>query len=164
MPNETENFDRLLQLLALKRHEPPPPGYFDRLPRDIRLELQAGAALRPARERRRRDHADWLQHLLQALEARPYLAGVFGVGACALILGGLIDSKYLDQPATPVTIGSLAPMTPGLSTMGAEEGLALDSFGTNSSTSPVIGRPSEAWFNGGWIKPQPANFNFPPAQ
>lgn len=34
-----ENLEALQRLLALKRHETPPPGFFDRLPEAIRAEL-----------------------------------------------------------------------------------------------------------------------------
>ena len=161
MANETENFDRLLQLLALKRHEQPPPGYFDRLPQDIRLELQTGPAAGSPFEGRLRDNVDWFRRVLRALEARPYLAGVFGVCVCALVLSGIIYSQNLERPETGVMIGDL---TPALPLTGADDGLALETTGTNSSISPMASRPVDALFNGGWIKPQPANFHLLPAQ
>jgi len=36
-----DNFDRLLKLLVVKRHETPPPGFFDRLPDRIRARIEA---------------------------------------------------------------------------------------------------------------------------
>jgi hypothetical protein len=161
MANETENVDRLLQLLAFKRHEQPPPGYFDRLARDIQLELKAGATATPSLSDRLQDRANWFQRLLQSLETRPYLAGVFGVCVCALMLSSLIDSQSLQQPTTSVTIGSLTPTPP---MTGSDEALAFDSTSTNLSTSPMASRPVDALFNGGWIKPQRANFNSLPTQ
>ncbi len=42
MDQPQENFDALRKLMALKRHETPPPGYFDHLPRRISTRLRAG--------------------------------------------------------------------------------------------------------------------------
>jgi hypothetical protein len=60
MNSDSENFDALRKLMALKRHEQPPPGYFDRLADKIAYRLEhesqptfwerfaAGFSFRPA--------------------------------------------------------------------------------------------------------------------
>jgi hypothetical protein len=60
MSPNSENFDALRKLMALKRHEVPPPGYFDRLADKISYRLEnesqptfwekfmAGLSFRPA--------------------------------------------------------------------------------------------------------------------
>lgn len=74
-------FNDLKRLLALKRHEQPPPGYFERLPvtilRRIRIEHQTAP------------FDGWLTSLVDRLTFRPALAGVCGVGLCVLYLAGL---------------------------------------------------------------------------
>jgi hypothetical protein len=40
MNSDPENFDALRKLMALKRHEQPPPGYFDRLANKIAYRLE----------------------------------------------------------------------------------------------------------------------------
>jgi len=87
MNADHENFDALRRLLKLKRHEQPPPGYFNRLPGQVIARIQAGAA---ADSHEAMDGllwgAPWLRRLLALFEAKPAL-----VGACAAILGaGLI--------------------------------------------------------------------------
>jgi hypothetical protein len=155
MANETENFDRLIQLLALKRHEQPPPGYFDRLSREIRLEIEGANAPEASLGHRLRADTDWFRRLLRSLEARPYLAGVFGVCVCALVLSGIVYSEYLDRPDNTVTISSFSQAMP-LAGMSA---IPVADAETNSSIRPVASPLVESLFNGGLIKSQPANFD-----
>jgi hypothetical protein len=42
MNPDSENFEPLCKLMALKRHEQPPPGYFSRLPDKIALRIERG--------------------------------------------------------------------------------------------------------------------------
>ena len=42
MNQDSENVDALLKLMALKRHEQPPPGYFARLPDKITSRIERG--------------------------------------------------------------------------------------------------------------------------
>ena len=76
MSQDTENFDSLRKLLALKRYELPPPGYFHNFSRQVIVRIKAGES---------GDAAGgafwdlgWLQRLWAALEAKPALAGGFG--------------------------------------------------------------------------------------
>jgi len=76
---DPEQFERLQQLLALKRHETPPPGYFDRFPDQVRHRItQVEAAPEP-----------WWQQWLGVLRFNPALSATYAVLACALVLGGL---------------------------------------------------------------------------
>jgi hypothetical protein len=112
MNPESENFDSLRQLLALKRHEIPPPGYFDRLPRDIMARIKAG------------DTGDelgadfsWFRRLVSAFDVKPIFAGAFGTVVCALLTIGVMTSErtpaFAAATATPVgpTAGGLASST-----------------------------------------------------
>lgn len=78
--SEPENFEELRRLLALKRHEQPPPGYFHEFSRQVITRIKAGET--PAADsllERLVARAPWLQHLWSGLEAKPILAGAFGV-------------------------------------------------------------------------------------
>jgi hypothetical protein len=74
--SENENdFEMLRRLLALKRHETPPPGYFNRFSGEVIARIRAGETSESA--------GDWLSKLLQAFEFKPAFTGAF---ACALVL------------------------------------------------------------------------------
>ena len=97
MSQDTENFDSLRRLLAIKRHEQPPPGYFHSFSGEVIMRIKAG-------ERGEDAHGyiwqmGWLQRIWGAFEARPALAGALGLAACGLVVFGVIsaDSDKLDQ-------------------------------------------------------------------
>jgi hypothetical protein len=106
MDNNAENFDQLRQLLKLKQHEVPPPGYFDRLPREIISELRAqrrGAQDANSIERLGSE-APWLMRFWRAVESKPVFGGAFGAAVCALVLGAIyLTEKPAERPGIPGT-------------------------------------------------------------
>jgi hypothetical protein len=90
MNQDSENFDSLRQLLALKRHEIPPPGYFDRLPRDIMARIKAGEKGGDVGA-----EVSWLQRLLSMFDVKPVFAGAFGTAVCAFLISGVISSDRI---------------------------------------------------------------------
>ena len=164
MKSDPENFDALLQLLALKRHEQPPPGYFENFSRGVIVRLRSGEARKRGWWNDIVDEAPWLRPVLAAFEAQPMLAGAFGVVVCALVLSGIIYSQRLEQVST--TAGSVANSISGES-LFPETPKALPSGESapallTSSTNPVIvpSIPSEV-FNlfQPVVRPVPINFN-----
>jgi len=105
MSEDTENFERLRRLLALKRYEQPPPGYFNNFSRQVILRIQAGET---GEEATFLDwfswEAPWLQRVWAALETNPILAGAFGVALCGLLIAGVAFSDKAD-----VASSALAP-------------------------------------------------------
>jgi hypothetical protein len=79
MNPEQENFDALRKLLALKRHEVPPPGYFDHLPRRISTRLHAHEGAPSVWE----SAWDWFH-------ANASLAYAFGLTACGAVAVSVI--------------------------------------------------------------------------
>ncbi|MCX6895234.1 MAG: hypothetical protein NTZ16_07000 [Verrucomicrobia bacterium] len=98
MSAEQENFEALRKLLALKKHEQPPPGYFDQFASEVRSRLAAGEHRQTNLWRELGDEASWLQRLWAAFADKPALAGAFGMAVCALMLSGI----YLSQKPEPV--------------------------------------------------------------
>ncbi len=99
-PHEPNEFKSLQQLLALKRHEEPPPGYFDRLPGEVRARI-AHAAAHPQPAWRR-----WLA----AWEWSPALATSYAVVAATLVLGGVWGAKQAGSPGGPQVVTAPVPL------------------------------------------------------
>ena len=90
MSQDTENFDSLRRLLAIKRHEQPPPGYFHSFSGEVIVRIRAGDLGEDA-------HGyvwqmGWLQRVWAAFEARPALAGALGLAICSLVVFGVISA------------------------------------------------------------------------
>ena len=93
----SQNFESLRRMLALKRHEQPPPGYFDRFSNTVIARLQAGdQGRKESLLERLFEQAPWLQRLWDGLEAKPVFAGAFGVAVCALLISGLVYSENVE--------------------------------------------------------------------
>jgi hypothetical protein len=90
MINDDQNFDDLRKLLALKKHEQPPPGYFNRLPGKILARLEA---VEPAVQ------STWWDWLVARFDARPILACAYGFTVSSLLVVGFHLSKALQADA-----------------------------------------------------------------
>ena len=100
MKSEQENFTNLRRLLALKRHEQPPPGYFNSFSRQVMDRIVSGQHLEEdSLAERMLWEAPWLQRLLSAFQTKPLLAGAFGVAVCALLVSGVVFSEKPDTSA-----------------------------------------------------------------
>ena len=129
MDEHGESFDQLRKLLALKKHEVPPPGYFDRFPAEvisgIRMEkhhAKSDAVFKLQLE------APWLIRFVGALAGKPIFAGAFGAAICSLVLAGV----YLtNKPAAQTSRGPGQRIAP----------FAATSIDTVSSTvdKPLLG-------------------------
>jgi hypothetical protein len=100
MNPEQEKFEDLRRLLALKRHEQPPPGYFQDFSHQVITRIKVGERLdSDTFFERLLGQAPWLQRLWNGFEAKPIVAGAFGVGVCSLLVVGLISSERIDSSA-----------------------------------------------------------------
>jgi hypothetical protein len=102
--NDEQQFDQLRKLLALKKHEVPPPGYFNRLPGKILARIEASE---PASQ------STWWDWLVARFDARPILACAYGFTMSGLLLMGFRFSQALqvadvETPAPTLGGGWLA--------------------------------------------------------
>jgi len=115
MNPETDQFESVRRLLALKRYEQPPPGYFDEFSVKVIARIQT---LQEIQSR------PWWHRWLCYLEERPLLAGASGVACCGVLLCGLSLSQLVADTNTalaysPAEPGDTvpAPESPGLAMM-----------------------------------------------
>jgi hypothetical protein len=138
MNPDSQNFEQLRRLLALKRHEQPPPGYYHNLSSEIIARIKAGdmGEPEPLIERLFRD-APWLGRVWSMLEAKPAFAGAFGAVVCALMISGILYSEGAESPSV---IPDLAmEMVPGYGSSAtlAMNDSSLQPVSSTSSTNPV---------------------------
>ncbi|HVR34225.1 MAG TPA: hypothetical protein VMS21_00060 [Methylomirabilota bacterium] len=94
MNPEFESHDTLKKLLALKRCEQPPPGYFDDLARRVNARLAGDASARSL---------PWWERFWLNLEIRPALACAYSVAISSLLLFGVGYS--LSGRPEPIAVG-----------------------------------------------------------
>jgi hypothetical protein len=121
MSHDNKDFESLRRLLALKRYEQPPPGYFNDFATEVMCRLEAGEGAHEGAWQRALWGATWLQRLWAALETRPVMAGTFGATVCALLVGAAIYSEgpqvrppVLGPAAARVNSEGLATHNPAL--------------------------------------------------
>jgi hypothetical protein len=131
-----DDFEQLRRLLALKRHEQPPPGYFHGFSRQVIVRIKAGEFGDPV------EAAGWsfsggsfLQRIWATLDARPVLAGAFGVAVCGFFVVGALMSDATANPNPPTPLGlQIAGQAP----LGWEEA----KFDTEAPSLMGVGLPN----------------------
>jgi hypothetical protein len=149
MSSSSRNFDSLRRLMTLKRHEVPPPGYFNGFSAQIISRIEAGELGEPESIIGRwLENVSWLQRLRSMLEAQPMFAGAFGAVACALLISGILFTENGGQASlgiTPVVAGESSLPFSGSSTLSASDNSSSPLVANNSlegvqlvsSTNPV---------------------------
>ena len=82
MNENDNNFEALRRLLALKRHEIPPPGYFEDFSSNVIARIRAGEAAQPM---------PWLLRFFMAFEAKPAYPVALASSLCVLLLIGIVN-------------------------------------------------------------------------
>lgn len=144
MSEDQENFDDLKKLLALKRHEQPPPGYFNSLPQSIWKRIETEKT-RPG----------FWQRIFPGVSLRPAVAYAFGLIVCGTLIVGI--GSALKEPAATMAPAVLtkeeAPLGPIAPALAQDNSGGLQNG--ESSTNPVM-NPTPYKIN-----VQPVNFNQP---
>ncbi len=158
--NESENnFKSLRRLLALKRHEIPPPGYFNSFSGQVVSRIRAGETA----ESREIAGSSWLLKFLQVFEAKPAFAGAFASSLCLLLLFGILYAEGPD--GTPKATFLAALTQPAVSLADATSSVlspAPAQAGLMVSTNPVFSlEPDASIFGPQNPLAQPVSFSIP---
>jgi hypothetical protein len=139
--NESDNnFEALRQLLKLKRHEVPPPGYFNRFSTQIIAGIRAAEA---GDARVAGQASSWWSNFFQLFELKPAFAGAFASALCLLLIFGIV---YADRPESgqqpflpnaDSSVASFAAMTPASVPSAAYAADGMASNNPAASLQPV---------------------------
>ncbi len=113
MNPEQDNFATLRRLLAWKRHEQPPPGYFHSFARQVIARIQAGERAEDAAVWGLfRGEMLWWQRLYGFFQAKPLVAGALGAAVCGLLIAAVIYSDAGGASAMAVPRGLVLSPAP----------------------------------------------------
>lgn len=88
--NQDQDFEKLQRLLKLKRHEQPPPRFFNDFSGQVTARIKAGA--KGAQVDSFEEivaQTPWLQRIWQAIEGKPAVSGIFTAAVCGLVVAGV---------------------------------------------------------------------------
>lgn len=154
--NQNQDFEKLQQLLKLKRYEQPHPRYFNELSGQVTARLRAGETARLDTFEEAMTQSPWLQRLWAAIEGRPALSGMVMAGVCGLLLvGGFLAGKPMQptlaenekQPVGPTNNSMLATTSAGTTSFSSSTNPtaimpgSLFNMSPNLQTMPASGRP-----------------------
>ncbi len=162
MMPEQDDFEDLRRLLALKRHEQPPPGYFHQFSRQVIARIQDGeAAQSNSFLGRLLARAPWLEHFRSGFEPKPIVAGAFGIGVCSLLLVGLVSSERVDsgQMNFGPNVGAPEPILANV--QAQKSGWMERAFSAQSPTGSVFSAQSHSIFDEIRPRVQPVSFSVP---
>ena len=160
--NEHENnFELLRRLLVLKRHETPPPGYFNYFSSQVLQRIRAGDTGKSASwVEELFGQSPWLGKLLHVFDVKPVFASAFAGALCLLLFLGTIYAERPDLTSQPIlqaatAATSFAAVSPSLYQ-------SADPMGIVSSTNPVLSlEPGASLFGRQNSLAQPVSFSLP---
>jgi len=150
MSENQNDFESLRRLLTLKRHETPPPGYFNNFSDRVLQRIQADQARGSVDVSQGMfGQAPWLARLLNVFNVKPVFASGFVGALCMVLFFGIVYAERPDLTPEPMLRTEAAPAS-----FAALSPTALapsePSMGIVSSTNPVLS-----------LQPVAANFGQP---
>jgi len=118
--NQDQDFEKLQQLLKLKRHESPPPRFFNDFSFQVTARIRAGEGVRKIEDFEDVvSQAPWLHRIWKAIEGKPAVSGFFAAAVCGLLIAGIfvVDNTAPKMP-------TLVTNQPEVSTASADDGVS----------------------------------------
>ncbi len=139
--NQDQDFEKLQQLLKLKRHESPPPRFFNDFSFQVTARIRAGEGVRKIEDFE--DvvaQAPWLYRIWKAIEGKPAVSGLFAAAVCGVLIAGIF---YVDNTApTMPSLVTNQPEAPAADPeAGVSGGLLAGSSQSGNSMSPTAVMP-----------------------
>lgn len=160
MTPEQDSFEELRRLLALKRHEQPPPGYFNQFSRQVIARIKAGeTAESQSFLERLFPRTSWVRSLWNGFEAKPIVAGAFGIGVCSLLVVGLVSSERMDPTSVGLAPNDGSPQPILANVQAQTSGLYERAAADHSITGSVFSAQSHSIFDE--IRVQAVSFSVP---
>jgi hypothetical protein len=142
MNQNENNFEPLRRLLALKRHEVPPPGYFNDFSGQVITRIRNGEATPAGVSERLQAEAPWLMKFLEIFEAKPAFAGAFASALCLFLVFGTVLAERPDNSASQPLLQSAQPTAAPLAAVSqaalaqpTDQTLLASSISNNSASS-----------------------------
>jgi len=151
MNSDQENFDSLKKLLALKRHEQPPPGYFNELPRKIWSRIEA-EEMKPSLWKR----------LFPGFALKPSVAYAFGLLVCGTLIIGIGSSLNKTEQAAVPTVEKTVHQR-SLQTLPAAVGFNQENDARMNQPMLGSGLPTNPLFTPQPFYPGPTRLQVEPA-
>jgi hypothetical protein len=106
MNDSEQNFEELKQLLRLKRHEIPPPGYFNHFTSQVLSAIREERTISPSSLSN--PGASWLVRFLSIFDSRPGLVGGLATSLMLLLVFGVVLSDHSGSDYSPQSVFSPA--------------------------------------------------------
>lgn len=129
MSENEQDFDALRRLLALKRHEVPPPGYFEDFSCNVIARIRSGEAAA---------RMPWFLRFVQAFEARPAYPVALASSLCTLLLFGIITVEQNPSISPAFADQAGAAGFPVATVSGMQDGSLLAQVNTNFSSNSSL--------------------------
>jgi hypothetical protein len=142
MSENEQDFDALRRLLALKRHEVPPPGYFEDFSSNVIARIRAGEAAA---------RMPWYLKFMQAFESRPAYPMALASSLCMVLLFGIFTVEQNPSISSGLAeqVGAsgfpLATITSGAQS-GSQQPLGVSTNNDLSSNASLFNSQPNPYF------------------
>ena len=144
MNEQDSSFEQLHKLLALKKHEIPPPGYFNNFSSQVVSRIRLGETAKKSEGLLGSlfSEAPWMLKVIRIFEAKPAYAGVFASLLCLLLVAGIVVTDHSEAPADLLMPTQTAQTTSSSSSLSVLPASFLAQTAPQpdmvSSTNPVL--------------------------